>query len=138
MPGGSPDTAMQEASEPAAVPEPPHASSAGADAAKEREKAAAPDANGAVPVSLTDAIPAGKLRMAAATALSAAAVRAIILTMASHTIVYTALSSVGSLTSRQGSMKGYVAGGACLSGTDSLFCDTHRISSRLHRVWASS
>ena len=81
-PGGTPDTQMQDASaeapasEPAAAQEPAHASSTDAAASKERDKAGPPDANGTLPVSLTDAIPAGKLRMAAATALSAAAVRA--------------------------------------------------------------
>ena len=80
MPGRAPDTAMQEASEapasePAAAPEPAHASSAGIGAAKEGDKPAAADANGVTPVSLTDAIPAEKLRMAAASALTAAAVR---------------------------------------------------------------
>lgn len=80
MPGGTPDIAKQEASEapasePAAAPEPAHASSAGVGAAKERDKPATADANAATPLSLTDAIPAEKLRMTAASALSAAAVR---------------------------------------------------------------
>ena len=77
--GDSPDKKQHEASEapaaePAAAPEPAHASSAGGGAAKERDKPAAPNRNGATPVSLTSVIPPDKLRTAAATALSAAAV----------------------------------------------------------------
>ena len=67
------DTAMHEASQPAL---PQAAQGAGDDgAAKERDELSKPEANGAPSLSFTDPIPKEKLRMAAAAALSAAAVR---------------------------------------------------------------
>jgi len=71
------DASPAPASGPAAASRP--AEAAGAEAAKERDKpAATPGANGTPLVSLTGAIPAEKLRVAAAMALSAAAVCAYI------------------------------------------------------------
>ena len=70
------DTAMDgvkhEASQ-SALPEAAHAASDD-EAAKERDKHSAPGAMGAPSLSFTDPIPTEKLRMAAASALSAAAV----------------------------------------------------------------
>ena len=67
------DTAMHEASQ-AALPR--AAQAAGDDgAAKERDKPSEPEANRASSLSFSDPIPTEKLRVAAATALSAAAVR---------------------------------------------------------------
>ena len=66
------DTAMHDASQPAL---PQAAQAAGDDgAAKERDKRSEPEANGSPSLSFTDPIPKEKLRVAAAAALSAAAV----------------------------------------------------------------
>ena len=119
-------SAEAPASEPAAAPEPAHGSSAGAAASKERDKAAAPEANGTTPLSLTDAIPAAKLRMAAATALSAAAVRATNLTVASRAITYAASSPPGDPDITKKSIEGAVARGACLCGVRDLLHDKLR------------
>ena len=67
------DTAMHDATQPA-LPQAAQAAAANDGAAKERDKPSEPEANGASSVSFTEPIPAEKLRVAAATALSAAAV----------------------------------------------------------------
>ena len=66
------DGVKHEASQ-SALPEAAHAASD--EAAKERDKHSVPGANGAPSLSFTDPFPKEKLRVAAASALSAAAVR---------------------------------------------------------------